>query len=117
MRAEGGCRRDEHNAETQEHRRDRDVTNQQRDQKVRSCHRSGAELRALGRLGQPMLRRRGDPGFRPVGWDEALDLVAAEIRRTTPDRLALYLTWPLVAQSSPHFGGRSFTWITSGGLR
>src|SRR5450759_5168000 len=26
-------------------------------------------------------------------------------------RLALYHIWPLAAQSSPHFGGRYFTWI------
>ena len=54
--------------------------------------RSGAELRALGRLGQPMLRRRGEPGFRVVSWDDALDLLAGEIRGSHPRRLALYLT-------------------------
>ena len=27
----------------------------------------------LGRLPYPMLRRRGDPGFRRISWDEALD--------------------------------------------
>ena len=35
--------------------------------------RSSAELRALGRLPEPMLRRRGERGFRVVTWDEALD--------------------------------------------
>jgi molybdopterin-dependent oxidoreductase alpha subunit len=54
--------------------------------------KSGGELRALGRLGHPMLRQRGDAGFRQVSWDEALDLLAARIRATTPDRIALYLT-------------------------
>ena len=53
---------------------------------------TSTELRALGRLGHPMLRRRGEPGFHPVDWDEALDLLAEQIRRSTPDRLALYLT-------------------------
>jgi molybdopterin-dependent oxidoreductase alpha subunit len=53
---------------------------------------SGAELRALGRLPCPMLRRAGEPGFRPVSWDEALDLIAARIRATQPDRTAYYLT-------------------------
>ncbi len=43
--------------------------------------RSGAELRALGRLGHPMRRRRGEPGFRRVSWDEALDATAAAIAR------------------------------------
>lgn len=54
--------------------------------------RPGAELRRLGRLPEPMLRRRGEPGFTPIGWDEALDLVAARIRDAAPDRLGLYLT-------------------------
>jgi molybdopterin-dependent oxidoreductase alpha subunit len=54
--------------------------------------RSSAELRALGRLGEPMLRKAGERGFRVVGWDEALDRVAEEIRQTAPERLAFYLT-------------------------
>ncbi len=54
--------------------------------------RSAAELRALGRLPYPLLRRRGDPGFRRIHWDEALDLLAARIRQSDPQRLAFYLT-------------------------
>src|SRR5256885_7020881 len=36
---------------------------------------TSAELRDLGRLGYPMLRRRGDRGFRRVDWETAVDLV------------------------------------------
>jgi molybdopterin-dependent oxidoreductase alpha subunit len=54
--------------------------------------RSGAQLRALGRLAHPMRRRRGATGFRRVSWDEALSVLAAGLRATTPDRVALYLT-------------------------
>jgi len=54
--------------------------------------RSNRELRALGRLAHPMVRRRGDAGFRRLGWDEALDLVADRVRATTPDRVAFFLT-------------------------
>jgi molybdopterin-dependent oxidoreductase alpha subunit len=50
------------------------------------------ELRELGRLAHPMVRHAGEPGFRQISWDEALDLVAERIRATTPDRLAVYLT-------------------------
>jgi molybdopterin-dependent oxidoreductase alpha subunit len=53
--------------------------------------RSG-ELRALGRLPEPMLRRRGDKGFRVVSWDEAYDAAAVKIRATPPERFAVYLT-------------------------
>jgi molybdopterin-dependent oxidoreductase alpha subunit len=50
------------------------------------------ELRELGRLPFPMMRRRGEPGFTRVTWDDALEIMAARIRDTAPDRLALYLT-------------------------
>jgi molybdopterin-dependent oxidoreductase alpha subunit len=54
--------------------------------------RSGAALRDLGRLGHPMVRHRGDPGFRRTTWDDALELVAERIRRAGPDRFGVYLT-------------------------
>lgn len=53
---------------------------------------NGRELRRLGRLPYPFLRRKGEKGFRRIGWDEALDLIAERIRSTTPDRIAFYLT-------------------------
>ncbi len=50
------------------------------------------DLRALGRLPFPMIRRRGDAGFTRLDWDAALDLIADRIRATTPERTFLYLT-------------------------
>ncbi|HET8732633.1 MAG TPA: molybdopterin-dependent oxidoreductase, partial [Anaeromyxobacteraceae bacterium] len=55
-------------------------------------HQTSARLRDMGRLPAPLLRRKGERGFRQVGWDEALDLVASRIRASRPDRLAFYLT-------------------------
>ena len=49
------------------------------------------ELRGLGRIPFPMLRRRGDKGFRRISWDEALELSAARLREIDPRRLAFYL--------------------------
>ena len=49
-------------------------------------------LRDLGRLPYPMVRRRGERGFRRAGWDEALDLLADRIRAARPDRFGMYLT-------------------------
>jgi molybdopterin-dependent oxidoreductase alpha subunit len=54
--------------------------------------RSEGELRALGRLPVPLLRRRGDVGFRPLDWEEALELVGERLRRADPRRVAFYLT-------------------------
>lgn len=44
-----------------------------------------AELRDLGRLPYPMVRRRGDKGFTRIGWDEALDLAAGALSTATPE--------------------------------
>ena len=52
----------------------------------------GSDLRDLGRLPYPMIRRRGEPGFRRASWDEALDEVAGRIRATSPSRTGYYLT-------------------------
>ena len=52
----------------------------------------GKQLRELGRLPYPMVRRHGERGFTRVSWDEALGLIAARIRSSTSDSFALYLT-------------------------
>ncbi len=53
---------------------------------------SSRDLRHLGRLPYPMVRRRGDRGFRRVSWADALETIAAKIRSVNPDRLAFYVT-------------------------
>ncbi|CAN5350957.1 FdhF/YdeP family oxidoreductase [soil metagenome] len=50
------------------------------------------DLREMGRLAHPMRRRRGEPGFTQISWDEALDATAAAIRAAGPERSAIYLT-------------------------
>lgn len=51
-----------------------------------------AELRELGRLPYPMLRRRGEKGFTRVTWDEALRIGASRAAAVDPQRMAFYLT-------------------------
>ena len=50
------------------------------------------ELRRLGRLPYPMVRRKGESGFRRVSWVQALELIAARIRSTDPRRISFYPT-------------------------
>src|SRR5918993_656087 len=50
------------------------------------------ELRDLGRLPEPMVRRAGDRGFRVIGWDEALDTAASHLVAVDPARASFYLT-------------------------
>jgi molybdopterin-dependent oxidoreductase alpha subunit len=54
--------------------------------------RRSRELRALGRLPCPMVRRRGDRGFRRISWEEAFGEIADRIRATHPDRTYFYMT-------------------------
>ncbi len=54
--------------------------------------RSNANLRELGRLPYPMLRRRGDRGFRRIGWDEALERAGGRLRAAAPERVAFFVT-------------------------
>jgi anaerobic selenocysteine-containing dehydrogenase len=50
------------------------------------------DLRDLGRLPRPMVRRRGEPGFRAVSWDDALDEIAGTIKKSRPENIYFYLT-------------------------
>jgi molybdopterin-dependent oxidoreductase alpha subunit len=57
---------------------------------ITSC--TSEELRKLGRLPEPMLRRHGEPGFLVASWNEALDVIAEALRSADPARVAFYLT-------------------------
>lgn len=53
---------------------------------------SGKELRGLGRLAAPMIRRRGDAGFRRVSWDEAIEVAAQRLVELDPQRIGWFVT-------------------------
>ena len=69
------------------------TADQERFADVRSLERlSSRELRDLGRLGYPMLRRRGERGFTRISWDESYKLLAERLRTLDPLRISFYLT-------------------------
>jgi molybdopterin-dependent oxidoreductase alpha subunit len=51
-----------------------------------------ADLRELGRLPYPMLRKKGEQGFQRITWEVALDRIAERIKITSPNRMGFYLT-------------------------
>jgi molybdopterin-dependent oxidoreductase alpha subunit len=53
---------------------------------------SERQLRKLGRLPAPMIRRKGDKGFQTITWDDATALIASKLHEIDPKRLAWYLT-------------------------
>ena len=69
--------------------------------------RSSTDLRRLGRLGHPMRRRRGEPGFTRISWDDALTAVADAIGATDPDRVALYLTSRGITNETYYVAGKA----------
>jgi len=49
-------------------------------------------LGKLGRLAVPMIRRRGEKGFRRMDWPEAIAVAAEGLKATDPHRIGWYLT-------------------------
>ncbi len=49
------------------------------------------ELQNLGRLTDPMVREKGQPGFQKITWEEALQRISNRIKGSTPERVAFYL--------------------------
>ena len=50
----------------------------------------GYEIEHLGRLGHPLLKRRGSDTFEPLDWPTALDLAADRLTQIPPDRSFFY---------------------------
>ncbi|GIW71634.1 MAG: formate dehydrogenase [Planctomycetota bacterium] len=53
---------------------------------------SNAELHRLGRVPYPLVRARGERGFRRLGWAEAVAKVAAALQQAVPDRAAFFVS-------------------------
>jgi molybdopterin-dependent oxidoreductase alpha subunit len=69
--------------------------------------RTSTQLRRLGRLAHPMRRQRGEPGFRRITWDEALDVLSDGLAATPPDRAALYLTSRGITNETYYVAGKA----------
>jgi molybdopterin-dependent oxidoreductase alpha subunit len=50
------------------------------------------ELRELGRIPYPFIRRKGDTGFKRISWDEATSRIAGRMKTADPDRIAFFIT-------------------------
>ena len=56
------------------------------------ARKSAAELRELGRMPYPMIRRKGEPGFTRASWDDVIEAIAERFAQSDPHRVAFYLT-------------------------
>ncbi len=59
---------------------------------VGSADWDNAQLREMGRLAYPMVRQRGEKGFRRILWDEANSRIARRFRAADPRRMAFFVT-------------------------
>ena len=50
------------------------------------------KLREMGRIPYPMLRQKGEKGFRRISWEEANERMANRIRKADPKRIAFFVT-------------------------
>ncbi len=53
---------------------------------------SNEELHRLGRLPYPMMRRAGDGGFTRLSWEQALEVIRAELKPLSPERMGFFAT-------------------------
>lgn len=53
---------------------------------------SSAELRELGRIPYPLIRRPGERKFSRISWDDAMDMIAKKMKKLNPKNYAFFLT-------------------------
>ncbi|WP_226666506.1 FdhF/YdeP family oxidoreductase [Metabacillus litoralis] len=53
---------------------------------------SSTELRKLGRIPYPLIRRKGERKFSRLSWNEAMDVIAEKMKKLDPKQYAFYLT-------------------------
>ncbi len=54
--------------------------------------KGSTELRKLGRIPYPLIRKLGERKFSRLSWDDALDLIAGKMKRLDPKQYGFYLT-------------------------
>jgi molybdopterin-dependent oxidoreductase alpha subunit len=64
------------------------------------------ELRQLGRIPFPMIRRKGERTFTRITWDEAMDVIAEKMKKLDPKQYAFYLTSRGITNESYYVAGK-----------
>lgn len=67
---------------------------------------SSTELRKLGRIPYPLIRRKGERKFSRITWDEAMDLIANKMKELDPKQYAFYLTSRGITNESYYVAGK-----------
>ncbi|PTL38775.1 FdhF/YdeP family oxidoreductase [Alkalicoccus saliphilus] len=67
---------------------------------------SSTELRKLGRIPYPLIRRPGERNFSRLSWDEAMDTIADKMKQLDPKQYAFYLTSRGITNESYYVAGK-----------
>ncbi len=67
---------------------------------------SSEELRELGRVPYPLIRRKGERSFSRLEWDEAMDLIAKKMKTLDPKQYGFYLTARGITNESYYVAGK-----------
>ncbi|GAE47006.1 formate dehydrogenase oxidoreductase protein [Mesobacillus boroniphilus JCM 21738] len=64
------------------------------------------QLRKLGRIPYPMIRRKGERKFSRITWDDAMDMIAEKAKKLDPKQYAFYLTSRGITNESYYVAGK-----------
>ncbi|WP_044895137.1 FdhF/YdeP family oxidoreductase [Bacillus alveayuensis] len=64
------------------------------------------QLRRLGRIPYPLIRRKGERKFSRITWDEALDMIADKMKKLDPKQYAFYLTSRGITNETYYVAGK-----------
>ncbi len=67
---------------------------------------SSTELRKLGRIPYPLIRRKGERKFSRITWDDAMDMIADKMKKLDPKQYAFYLTSRGITNESYYVAGK-----------
>lgn len=72
---------------------------------------NSAELRELGRIPYPMIRRKGEVRFSRLSWDDAMSRIAEKARAVDPKSIAFYLTGRGITNETYYAAAKAARWI------
>jgi molybdopterin-dependent oxidoreductase alpha subunit len=67
---------------------------------------SSSELRELGRIPYPLIRRPGERKFSRISWDDAMNTIADKMKKLDPKQYAFYLTSRGITNESYYVAGK-----------
>lgn len=67
---------------------------------------SSTELRKLGRIPYPLIRRKGERKFSRISWDDAMDMIANKMKQLDPKQYGFFLTARGITNESYYVAGK-----------